>query len=122
MYQSERRALNHWERLFESCDRIETSFAAHNSLPVIDGQVLIWSSPHHVNENLIGRVEAQVKGRSVQKFVPHIYLRRKDIVAMQQSGGVLLLVVQFLETDVDERAAYFRMLVERVSGSLCVRL
>lgn len=31
---------------------------------------------------------------------------------MQQSGGLLLLVVQFLESNVDERRAYYRMLFE----------
>lgn len=117
-YRTERRALNHWENLFERCDRIQTSFDAHSSLPVLDGQIFIWQTGQHVNEDLVGRVEAQVKGRTVKQFSPHIYLRRKDLLAMQQSGGLLLLVVQFLESNVDERRAYYRMLFEPDLGEI----
>lgn len=117
-YRTERRALNHWENLFERCERIQTSFDAHSSLPVLDGQIFIWQTGQHVNEDLVGRVEAQVKGRTVKQFSPHIYLRRKDLLAMQQSGGLLLLVVQFLESNVDERRAYYRMLFEPDLGEI----
>ncbi|WP_141758804.1 hypothetical protein, partial [Corynebacterium sp. HMSC075D04] len=112
MYSIERKALNHWEALFEDCERIETSFASHSALPVLDGQIFIWKTRRHANEDLVGRVEAQVKGRSVSKFRPYVHLYRKDLLAMQQSGGVLLLVVQFLKSNESKRAAYYRMLFE----------
>ena len=112
MYSIERKALNHWEALFEDCERIETRFESHSALPVLDGQIFIWKTRRHANEDLVGRVEAQVKGRSVPKIRPYVYLRRKDLLAMQQSGGVLLLVVQFLESNESKRAAYYRMLFE----------
>ena len=117
-YQTERRALNHWENLFERCERIQTKFDAHSSLPVLDGQIFVYTTDRHANEDLVGRVEVQVKGRTVKRFSPSIYLRRKDLLAMQQSGGLLLLVVQFLESNVDERRAYYRMLFEPDLGEI----
>ena len=82
MYQTERRALNHWENLLERCERIETRFDSHSSLPLSDGQILVYTTDQHANEDLVGRVEVQVKGRTVKQFSPHIYLRRKDLLAM----------------------------------------
>ena len=118
MYQTERRALNHWENLLERCERIETRFDSHSSLPLSDGQIFVYTTDRHANEDLVGRVEVQVKGRTVKQFSPHIYLRRKDLLAMQQSGGLLLLVVQLLESNVDERRAYYRMLFEPDLGEI----
>ena len=68
---TEDKAIIAVEQFFLQSQTVDTFLASNDKEPIWDGHFYLYSNPDAKKEHFIGRVPAQIKGKSVKKFNPH---------------------------------------------------
>lgn len=103
-------AVNKISDLIASCPHLEPYIDMNDRTPFTDGHIHIHSSTErHTNENFIGRVDVQVKGRSTDKKLTAFRIKRKDLEGYLSLSGVLYFVVS-IDKKTRKRTALFALL------------
>lgn len=87
-------AVHAVEGVLLKCSRIKANIEKGDRVPLTDGHIDVYSSPSLTNENMLGRVAVQVKGRSVSKDykfkeIESFQLERSTLEGYLHSKGVL---------------------------------
>ena len=84
------------DALWDVRDWADSFFNENDKTPLLDGNILIYSSEKHSNANLIGSIPCQIKSttaKNVKKNHKYYQLSRDYLTGIQKLGGVLLFVV-----------------------------
>lgn len=98
----ETRAISFLNIELTNCEYLDPCLPQKDTKPLWDGYIIVHSSKIHKNENIIGRVNVQVKGIS-KKIVPNneltfpIYI--SDLRVYLRDGGLIYFVVCMNEDD-----------------------
>lgn len=76
----EAKAVNFMEESFEACEKIQTVFESASSIPLTDGELLVYNQTNYSNENLSARIRVQIKGQEVKKFGESILSRKLTLL------------------------------------------
>lgn len=80
-------AIRHWTDNF---------FSENDKTPLLDGNILLYSSDKHSNANLIGSISCQIKSttaKNVKKYHKYYRLDRDDLAGIEKMGGAMLFVI-----------------------------
>ncbi|MQB79336.1 hypothetical protein DN435_07930, partial [Lactobacillus reuteri] len=83
-------------------DWADSFFSENDKTPLLDGNILIYSSKKHSNANLIGSIRCQIKSttaKNVKKNRKYYQLNRDYLTGIQKLGGALLFVVWVKDPD-----------------------
>ena len=89
-------AITFLKEIFLGSDFIKTSFAEGDKKPLVDGDISIYQDKSGRNEDLIGTIPVQIKGKTVKNISPKspsFALKKGYLEGLKNIGGVLLLVV-----------------------------
>ncbi|MEI3848628.1 MULTISPECIES: hypothetical protein [unclassified Microbacterium] len=78
------------------CPRLHPTVTSNDKTPFTDGHIDLYHKPKKTKVNWAGRVDVQVKGRSLapKRRPPETFpISRTDLLAYQQNSGVLYFVV-----------------------------
>lgn len=84
------------DALWNVRDWADFFFSENDKTPLLDGNILIYSSKKHSNANLIGSIRCQIKSttaKNVKKNRKYYQLSRDYLTGIQKLGGALLFVV-----------------------------
>lgn len=84
------------DALWDVRDWADSFFNENDKTPLLDGNILIYSSEKHSNANLIGSIPCQIKSttaKNVKKNHKYYQLSRDYLTGIQKLGGALLFVV-----------------------------
>lgn len=99
----EQMAVNAVSELILACARLDPVLAVNDKTPITDGWVDVYESDKHNNATLTGRVDVQVKGRSVSREPKHKKPRasfpvdRDSLRFFRQHGGGIYFYVRISE-------------------------
>ena len=118
-------AITFLKEIFLGSDFIKTSFAEGDKKPLVDGDISIYQDKSGRNEDLIGTIPVQIKGKTVKNISPKspsFPLKKDYLEGLKNIGGVLLLVV-FLQKDAPKnRKAFYAHLfpfqIENLLGGM----
>ena len=105
----EKLAITFLEDIFVDSDFIQTSFAEGDKKPLVDGDINIYQDKRCRNEDLVGHIPVQIKGKTVKNISPKspsFPLKKDYLEGLKSIGGVLLLVV-FLQKDAPKKRQAF---------------
>lgn len=106
----EQLAVNEVNRLLESCDHLEPLIDANDRTPLTDGHISLYSdtSDNHSKENFLGRVDVQVKGKTLKdpSRLQTYPVDRADLEGYGKMTGVLFFVVAIRRSDKKKQAYY----------------
>lgn len=106
----EQLAVNEVNRLLESCDHLEPLIDANDRTPLTDGHISLYSdtSDNHSKENFLGRVDVQVKGKTLKdpSRLQTYPVDRADLEGYLKMTGVLFFVVAIRRSDKKKQAYY----------------
>jgi hypothetical protein len=93
-------------------ERLVSYIPEKDKEPIWDGSVHVYASALKSNENEIGRVPTQVKGKAVNKFSTHEHF---DVPVCElknylHEGGVIFFVVELLKTTEEKKIFYISLL------------
>ncbi len=108
-------AVHAVEGVLLKCSRIKANIEKGDRVPLTDGHIDVYSSPSLTNENMLGRVAVQVKGRSVSKDykfkeIESFQLERSTLEGYLHSKGVLFFLVLINKKKTNIRKAYHALL------------
>lgn len=84
------------DALWNVRDWADSFFSENDKTPLLDGNILIYSSKKHSNANLIDSIRCQIKSttaKNVKKNRKYYQLSRDYLTGIQKLGGALLFVV-----------------------------
>lgn len=90
------------DALWNVRDWADSFFSENDKTPLLDGNILIYSSKKHSNANLIGSIRCQIKSttaKNVKKNRKYYQLNRDYLTGIQKLGGALLFVVWVKDPD-----------------------
>lgn len=92
-------AVNTVKRKFERSAVVSTYLASNDKEPLWDGHLYVYKNngKGRNNENLIGRIPSQVKGKEVKKFKDSDFkfsIELNDLRKYRTDGGIIFFVVQ----------------------------
>lgn len=90
------------DALWDVRDWADSFFSENDKTPLLDGNILIYSSKKHSNANLIGSIRCQIKSttaKNVKKNRKYYQLNRDYLTGIQKLGGALLFVVWVKDPD-----------------------
>ena len=90
------------DALWDVRDWADSFFNENDKTPLLDGNILIYSSEKHSNANLIGSIPCQIKSttaKNVKKNRKYYQLNRDYLTGIQKLGGALLFVVWVKDPD-----------------------
>lgn len=95
MVNVEKRATLAVEDVLSRCSHLVGFIDSNDKTPITDGFIQIYRGLSRKNEETIGRVDVQIKGRTVpQKLAPGSFpMTRIDLETVRRHGTILLLVV-----------------------------
>lgn len=93
-------------------DRLVPYIPEKEKEPIWDGSVHVYSSSIHSNENEIGRVPTQVKGKTVKKFKPSEFYDVPvcELKSYLHEGGSIFFVVELSERTEQKKIFYNSLL------------
>jgi len=94
-------------------DKLSPYIKDNDKTPVWDGTVLLYKDCEQCNENLVGRVEVQVKGELNNDFNKKTISFSVEIVELniyKKNGGVIYFVVYINKNDNNLRKIYYETL------------
>lgn len=106
---TEQLAVNHVSTLIALCPHLTPYISVNDKTPFTDGHIDMYSSESKTNDTIIGRVDVQVKGRTIKaaRKAPGTYrVRVADLRAYLNFSGVLYLVVNIHEKPHKMKASY----------------
>lgn len=109
----ELKAINVVTNIFLDCEQLYPSFTSEDKIPLVDGEIRVYDNGNRKNENLIGRFNVQIKGKTVKNLntCPTAFpLPLNDLKALMKSGGALLLVVMMQKDNRKLTSTYFAYL------------
>ena len=106
----EKVAVNEINQLLESCDHLEPLIDANDRTPLTDGHISLYSnaSDNHSKENFLGRVDVQVKGKTLKdpSRLQTYPVDRSDLEGYGKMTGVLFFVVAIRRSNKRNQAYY----------------
>lgn len=112
-------AVNKISDLIASCPHLEPYIDLNDRTPLTDGHIHIHSSTErHTNENFVGRVDVQVKGRTTSKTPTNFRIKRKDLEGYLNLSGVLYFVVSINKASRKRTALYALLNPFKLNGIL----
>ena len=103
-------AITFLKEIFLGSDFIKTSFAEGDKKPLVDGDISIYQDKSGRNEDLIGTIPVQIKGKTVKNISPKspsFALKKGYLEGLKNIGGVLLLVVFAEKSNPTNRKAFY---------------
>lgn len=103
-------AITFLKEIFLDSDFIKTSFAEGDKKPLVDGDISIYQDKRWRNEDLIGTIPVQIKGKTVKNISPKspsFALKKDYLEGLKNIGGVLLLVVFAERSNRTNRKAFY---------------
>lgn len=103
-------AITFLKEIFLRSDFIKTSFAEGDKKPLVDGDISIYQDKSGRNEDLIGTIPVQIKGKTVKNISPKgpsFALKKGYLEGLKNIGGVLLLVVFAEKSNPTNRKAFY---------------
>lgn len=100
--QIEKIAINHLELALYKCGCIQTEFGSNDKTLSWDGVVYLYNSEiNNKKEDLIGKCEVQIKGRSIRKKEKRdkisFSIEKTDLINYRRNGGVMFFVIEIDE-------------------------
>lgn len=117
----ERLAVSHIDDLVGRCPNLTSYINASDKIPLTDGHIDVYSAPSKTNADHVGRVDVQVKGRTVKdrkKAAAPYRVRVRDLEAYLNVSGVLYLVVDIRADSRKKKANYALLTPFRVARVL----
>jgi len=118
-------AITFLKEIFLGSDFIKTSFAEGDKKPLVDGDISIYQDKRWRNEDLIGTIPVQIKGKTVKNISPKspsFSLKKDYLEGLRNIGGVLLLVVFAERSNRTNRKAFYAHLfpfqIENLLGEM----
>ena len=118
-------AITFLKEIFLGSDFIKTSFAEGDKKPLVDGDISIYQDKRWRNEDLIGTIPVQIKGKTVKNISPKspsFSLKKDYLEGLRNIGGVLLLVVFTERSNRTNRKAFYAHLfpfqIENLLGEM----
>lgn len=95
MVDVEKRATSAIEQRLSVCQHLVSYIASNDKTPITDGFIDVYSGLRRRNEDITGRLDVQVKGRTVAaKVAPTAdSMSRAELTTLRKHGTVLLFVV-----------------------------
>lgn len=101
------------QRILARCDHLDASISTGDKVPLTDGHIDLYSNAtHKSNKYLVGRVQLQVKGKTLEPraAVPSAFrLKRVDLEGYLKLSGVLFFAV-FIREDTEEELPHYAIL------------
>lgn len=115
----ERMAVTALNCRLESCPQLVANTAINDKTPFIDGSIAIYRSTDICNDNYIGDVPIQIKGKQISKILqPFKYsIRVCDLRNYLYHGGVLYFVIAIDSND-EKNIYYVPLSVIRIQNIL----
>lgn len=112
-------AVTRIQEMFAWCPHLIPLVDSNDKTPFTDGHIDVYRSTSRTNEDWIGRVPVQIKGRKQQKQsrAKSFKIERAELQAFQREGGVLLFVV-----DIDQKSGNRTAYYAALSPAYCARL
>lgn len=92
----EQKAVGRVNDAILDCDHLAPYIASIDRVPLTDGHIDIHSSAEHTKATFVGRVNVQVKGKTVKnldRYSKTYPVERADLEGYHKDGGVLYFVV-----------------------------
>lgn len=82
------------------CNLLKPFFNEYDKIPEFDGEIYIYKDTHHKNENLVGKVPVQIKGKTVKKLKNKLKypVSITSLKNYYNAGGVVFFVVQICDS------------------------
>lgn len=92
-----------------SCDYLDSYLSDNDKTPSWDGEIFIYSNPNRTNENFVGSVKCQIKGKvqaDLSKGVISYPVKVVDLKNFQRIGSTIFFVVYISPNKVDRKIYY----------------
>ena len=96
--QKETKAVNAVEDYFAVSELVDTYLSTNDKEPQWDGHLYLYKNGNHTNENLLGRIPVQIKGRECKTLEGRttFSISVASLQAYLRDGGILFYVVKIL--------------------------
>lgn len=112
-------AVQKIERMIDRCPRLKSNLDRADRIPFTDGSVDIYQSPAQSNDQFVGRVAVQVKGKISRLGRARTYpVRVDDLRAYEKQGGVVYFVVTMTRDGRSPKPYYAALNPFRIAGLL----
>ena len=110
--QTERLAVSAVTDYVDATDCLRSYIPTNDKTPLWDGNVYVYDKEPDKNENLIGVVKTQVKGKVVDVFskVERYSLPLNELRLYAAEGGLFFFVVEILKSDRRQRRIFYKPL------------
>lgn len=100
MVDVEKRATSAIEQQLSVCPRLVSYIDSNDKTPITDGFIVVYRGLGRKNEDITGRLDVQVKGRTTtSRIAPTTFSMTRSELAAIRHHGTLLLFVVFLRPD-----------------------
>lgn len=92
-----------------SCDYLDSYLSDNDKTPSWDGEIFIYSNPNRTNEDFVGSVKCQIKGKvqtNLSKGVISYPVKVVDLKNFQRIGSTIFFVVYISPNKVDRKIYY----------------